>query len=265
VPGGRWGATAQLDSFGNLWLFGGFGYDASSTTPGLLNDLWEYTGGKWVWISGAKVINQDGVYGTQGTASASNVPGGRQASASWIDSSGNFYVFGGYNLSPSGQPDAFNDLWKFSSGQWTWLSGSSTVNQTAVYGVQGTAAAANVPGARWSSASWIDAAGRLWLFGGEGYDTTADGTLGDLWQYSGGQWTWVKGPNSVSRPGVYGLTPGEVDYPHVINYPGTRWGAGYWVNLNGEFFMFGGEGYDSTTASGGIGMLNDLWRYLPFP
>jgi hypothetical protein len=29
--------------------------------------------------------------------------------------------------------------------------------------------------------------------------------------------------------------------------------------------MFGGEGYDSTTASGGIGMLNDLWRYLPFP
>jgi hypothetical protein len=265
VPGGRWGATAQLDSFGNLWLFGGFGYDATSTTPGLLNDLWEYTGGKWVWISGAKVINQDGVYGTQGTASASNVPGGRQASASWIDSSGNFYVFGGYNLSPSGQPDAFNDLWKFSSGQWTWLSGSSTVNQTAVYGVQGTAAAANVPGARWSSASWIDAAGRLWLFGGEGYDTTADGTLGDLWQYSGGQWTWVKGPNSVSRPGVYGLTPGEVDYPHVINYPGTRWGAGYWVNLNGEFFMFGGEGYDSTTASGGIGMLNDLWRYLPFP
>jgi hypothetical protein len=69
----------------------------------------------------------------------------------------------------------------------------------------------------------------------------------------------------VSRPGVYGLTPGEVDYPHVINYPGTRWGAGYWVNLNGEFFMFGGEGYDSTTSSGGIGLLNDLWRYLPFP
>ena len=266
VPGGRWGATAQLDSAGNLWLFGGFGYDASSTTPGLLNDLWEYTTGQqWVWISGSNVINQDGVYGTQGTASPSNVPGGRQASASWIDSSGNFYVFGGYNLSPSGQPDAFNDLWKYSSGQWTWLSGSSTVNQTAVYGVQGTPSAANVPGARWSSASWIDAAGRLWLFGGEGYDTTADGTLGDLWDYSGGQWTWQKGPNSVSRPGVYGLTPGEIDYPHVINYPGTRWGAGYWVNLNGEFFMFGGEGYDSTTTSGGIGMLNDLWRYLPFP
>jgi hypothetical protein len=265
VPGGRWGATAQLDSSGHLWMFGGFGYDASSTTPGLLNDLWEYTGTQWEWVSGAKLINQDGVYGTQGTASASNVPGGRQASVSWIDSSGNFYIFGGYNLSPGGQPDAFNDLWKFSSGQWTWLSGSNAVNQTGVYGVQGTAAASNVPGARWSSASWIDAAGRLWLFGGEGYDSTADGTLGDLWQYSAGQWTWVKGPNSVSRPGVYGLTPGEIDYPHVINYPGTRWGAGYWVDLNGEFWMFGGEGYDSTTASGGIGLLNDLWRYLPFP
>jgi hypothetical protein len=41
---------------------------------------------------------------------------------------------------------------------------------------------------------------------------------------------------------------------------------GYWiVPSTHEFWMFGGEGYDSTTTSGGIGLLNDLWRYLPYP
>ena len=116
-----------------------------------------------------------------------------------------------------------------------------------------------------SSASWIDAAGRLWLFGGQGYDATANGTLGDLWEYSGGQWTWVKGPDSVSQPGTYGLTPGQIDYPHVVNFPGTRVFPAYWPNVNGYLWMMGGEGYDSTTSSGGIGLLNDLWRYLPYP
>jgi hypothetical protein len=265
-PGGRWGATGRFDSSGNLWVFGGFGYDGTNSTPGLLNDLWEYTtGGQWVWVSGSKLINQNGVYGTLGAASASNIPGGRQASTSVVDASGNFWLFGGYNLSSSGQPNAFNDLWEFHAGQWTWVSGSSSVNQTSVYGSQGVASASNVPGSRWGSASWIDAAGRVWVYGGQGYDSTANGTLGDLWQFSSGQWTWVKGPNSVSQPGTYGFTPGQVDYPHVVNYPGTRAFPGYWVDLNGYFWLFGGEGYDSTTTSGGIGLLNDLWRYLPYP
>jgi len=264
-PGGRWGATVRLDSAGNLWLFGGFGFDSSTATPGLLNDLWEFNGSEWKWVSGSETVNQDGVYGIQNQANGSNVPGGRQASVSWMDSSNNFYVFGGYNLSPSGNPNAFNDLWKFDGTNWTWLSGSSAVNQKGNYGIEGTPAAGNVPGARWSPAAWIDTAGNLWLFGGEGYDATANGTLGDLWEFSGGQWTWQKGPSSVSQPGVYGLAPGQIIYPHVVNYPGTRWAPGYWVTSNDELWMFGGEGYDSTTASGGIGLLNDLWRYLPYP
>jgi Galactose oxidase, central domain len=266
-PGSRWGAAYSTDASGNLWVFGGFGFDAASSTPGLLNDLWEYTtAGQWVWVSGANTINPDGVYGTQGTAASSNVPGGRQAASSWLDASGTVWLFGGYNLSQGGQPNGFNDLWKYSSGQWTWVSGANTVNQTGIYGVQGTPAAANAPGARWGAASWIDPAGRLWLFGGEGYDTTANGGLADLWQFSAGQWTWVKGPNSVSQVGAYGLTPAQQDFPHVVNYPGSRFFPAYWNDrANGYFWMLGGEGFDSTTTSGGIGLMNDLWRYLPFP
>jgi Galactose oxidase, central domain len=267
IPGGRWGATGKLDFSGNFWLFGGFGNDSTGAT-GLLNDLWEFTGGEWKWVSGSNVINADGVYGTQGTPSGSTVPGGRQASMSWIDVNGNFWVFGGYNLSSTGQPTAFNDLWEFSGGQWTWVAGSSLVNQIATYGTQGVAASTNEPGARWNSAAWADVDvngnSRFWLFGGQGYDATANGSLGDLWMFTGGQWTWIKGPSSVDQDGVYGLTPTPITWPNVNNFPGTRWGAGYWIDQSGQLWIFGGEGFGASSTNGN-GLLNDMWRYLPYP
>ena len=51
VPGGRDGAATWTDQNGNLWLFGGWG-DDSAGTVGLLNDLWEYSGGLWTLKSG---------------------------------------------------------------------------------------------------------------------------------------------------------------------------------------------------------------------
>ncbi|MGD1064941.1 MAG: chitobiase/beta-hexosaminidase C-terminal domain-containing protein, partial [Terracidiphilus sp.] len=42
VPGARLFATTWSDSNGNLWLFGGLGYDAQGT-HGYLNDLWQYS------------------------------------------------------------------------------------------------------------------------------------------------------------------------------------------------------------------------------
>lgn len=267
IPGGRWGATARLDASGNLWLFGGYGYDSTGAL-GLLNDLWKLSGGQWTWVSGSELVNSNGVYGVQGQAASTNVPGGRQASSSWIDSSGNFWLFGGYNLSPTGQSTAFNDLWEFSAGQWTWVAGANTVNQTATYGTQGVAASTNVPGARWNSAAWSDVDqfgnSRLWLFGGQGYDATANGSLADLWCFSQGEWTWVKGPSAVDQAGIYGQSPTPITWPYVGNNPGSRWGAGYWVDHSGQLWILGGEGYDSTGASGD-GLLNDLWRYLPYP
>jgi N-acetylneuraminic acid mutarotase len=113
TPGGRWGASARIDASGALWLFGGYGFDSTGAL-GLLNDLWKYNGGQWTWVSGSDVVNQNGVYSTQGTAAASNIPGGRQSSVAWIDQAGSFWLFGGYNISSGGQPNAFNDLWKFS-------------------------------------------------------------------------------------------------------------------------------------------------------
>jgi hypothetical protein len=268
-PGARWGATARRDpTTGTVWMFGGFGFDGSSAAPGLLNDLWTFNGTQWTWISGSKLTNQSGVNGTLGVPALTNVPGGREEPVSWIDNTGNFWMFGGFDLSPQNQPNAFNDLWEFSGGQWTWQSGANFVNQTATYGNQGVAAAGNVPGARWNPAAWSDVHGNFWLFGGVGYDATANGTLADLWEYKGGQWIWVKGPSSVAQTGIYGTAANPVFWPLVTNSPGSRWGATYWVTPQGfappMFWMFGGEGFDSSSG-GGDQLLSDLWRYLPYP
>jgi len=270
IPGSRWGATTGINASGTVFLFGGYGYDSAGTL-GLLNDLWNYNTatGQWTWVSGSKTVNQIGNYGTLGTAAASNVPGARQSSVSYIDLSGNFWLFGGFDLDSTGKPDALNDLWKFAGGEWTWESGANVVNQFGNYGTQGVAAATNVPGARWNPAAWTDAAGNFWLYGGEGFDSAGNGSLTDLWEYNGTDWIWVKGPASVNQAGIYGLSPGPIIYPYVGNVPGSRYASGFWYVLDpstnsSEFWIFGGEGFDSTGMDPN-GLLSDLWRYLPYP
>ena len=76
IPGARNRDVTWTDAAGNFWLFGGDGYD-SAGTQGFLNDLWKYSAGQWTWMGGSNVVNQQGTYGTQGTAAAGNVPGAR--------------------------------------------------------------------------------------------------------------------------------------------------------------------------------------------
>ena len=254
VPGARAIAASWTDTSGNLWLFGGGGRD-SAGADGALNDLWKYSGGEWTWMSGANVINQTGTYGTQGTPAPGNVPGARMGPVSWIDASGNPWLFGGQGFDSAGSSGFLNDLWKYSGGEWTWMSGANVINQAGTYGTQGTPAPGNVPGSRLFSLSWTDAAGDLWLFGGLGYDSAgSQGMLNDLWKYSGGEWTWMSGANVINQAGTYG-TQGT---PAPGNAPGARTGALGWTDSSGNLWLFGGGGYDST---GSWGYLNDLWKY----
>jgi hypothetical protein len=136
----------------------------------------------WTWMNGSKFVNQVGTYGTVGMPSVSNVPGAREGAFSWTDASGNFWLFGGSG-SDSVLPGAgpLNDLWKYSSGQWTWVSGSNLAGQSGAYGTQGIASPGNVPGARTQGAAWIDASDNLWLFGGYDFDGAENfGLLNDL-------------------------------------------------------------------------------------
>ncbi len=96
--------------------------------------------GQWIWEGGSQTVNASGVYGTQGTASASNAPGARYSANSWIDSSGNLWLFGGAGYDSNGHDGDLNDLWRYSPGtnQWTWISGGSAGNAAGVYGTLGT-------------------------------------------------------------------------------------------------------------------------------
>jgi hypothetical protein len=212
VPGAREFTVTWTDTSGNFWLFGGEGLDSAGTI-GALNDLWKYAAGQWTWMGGSNVANQKGTYGTLGTPAPGNVPGARKSAVTWIDASGNLWLFGGGGYDSAGTVGALNDLWKYSTGQWTWMGGSNVANQKGVYGTLGTAAASNVPGARGIvtdtstgiAVTWTDASGNLWLFGGDGYDSTGtQGFLNDLWKYSAGQWTWMGGSNVANQKGAYG-------------------------------------------------------------
>lgn len=61
-----------------------------------------------------------------------------------------------------------NDLWKFDGRYWTWISGTSEVNQIGIYGTRGIANSLNAPGAREYATTWIDSRDNMWLFGGYG-------------------------------------------------------------------------------------------------
>jgi hypothetical protein len=62
---------------------------------------------------------------------------------------------------------------------------ANRVNGSGIYGTAGADAPGNEPGGRNSVGSWVDASGNLWLFGGNGYDSTgALGYLNDLWEYT---------------------------------------------------------------------------------
>jgi N-acetylneuraminic acid mutarotase len=260
VPGAREWAVSWTDSQGNFWLFGGFIYDSTSG-EGCLNDLWEYDGTNWTWISGSNTKDQTGNYGKLGTPASSNVPGARGESLSWIDAGGNLWLFGGIGYDSTGNDGYLNDLWKYDvkNNTWTWVSGSNTILQIGHYGKQGTAASSNVPGARFAgeSGSWIDSQGNLWLFGGSGVDSVGtQGLLNDLWKYdvTNNTWTWVSGSSTASQLGNYG----NQGTPSSSNIPGARYGAVSWIDSHDNLWLFGGFGYDS---AGSGGCLNDLWKY----
>jgi hypothetical protein len=257
VPGARGGLVTWRDAANNLWLFGG------NAEVGFVNDLWEYSEatGLWTWQNGSSGISSPGDYGTLGVAAGTNVPGARYGAVSWTDSAGNFWLFGGSGYATATDFGYLNDLWRYSptTGLWTWMSGSSLTDATGVYGTQGVAAAANVPGARIQAISWADNAGNLWLFGGQIVQGDSSPDANDLWRYNiaTGLWTWVSGSNQPDGLAVYGT----LGTPAAGNVPGARFGACSWIDPSGNLWLFGGNGYG--TAATTSGYLNDFWRFSP--
>ena len=260
LPGARTPAASWMDASGNLWLFGGSGYDASNNL-GDLNDLWEFSPStnEWTWMGGSNVVYKAGVYGTLGVPAAGNVPGSRDSATSWEDASGHFWLFGGGGEDSAGNSGSLNDLWEFtpSTNEWAWMGGTNTIPSNyqvpGVYGTLGTAAAGNLPGGRGRGGSWTDSGGNLWLFGGSGYDAVGNyGSLDDLWEFvpATKQWAWMAGSstmNETTQSGVYGMPGiyGTLGTPAAGNTPGGREIAQVWTDSSGHLWLFGGSGFDA--------------------
>src|ERR1700678_3803895 len=180
--------------------------------------------GEWTWVGGnnafggpcangipcesGQTLGNVGVYGTLGVPAAGNIPGSRSGASTWVDSTGNLWLFGGYGIDSANTLGQLNDLWKFnpSVNEWTWMSGSSTIlstctpvtggdeycGQLGVYGTLGVPAAGNVPAGRSEASNWIDSSGNFWLFGGMDPGSVA---LNDLWEYFplSNEWAWIGG------------------------------------------------------------------------
>ena len=247
---------------------------------------------EWTWVGGSNTVpsgyGQTGVYGALGTPATGNIPGGRDSSATWTDSNGNFWLFGGEGVDAIGNFGQLNDSWEFNPTtlQWAWMGGSSALpascagstsaacGSPGVYGTLRTAAPANVPGGRSRTATWTDSSGNLWLSGGEGFDAAGNfGQLNDLWEFNSGikQWAWMGGSSTVTgtclfddfenskcsgEPGVYGTLGTSASG----NLPGGRWEPITWVDAGGHLWLYGGQGFDSL---GNYGQLDDMWEFSP--
>jgi N-acetylneuraminic acid mutarotase len=197
-PGARLSAQAWTDASGNLWLFGGDGYDSAGTF-GALNDLWSYntTTGAWTWVTGSNIQGAASVYGTQKStvpvSGVANTPSARVGTVGWVDTKGNFWLMAGSGADSTGTAatsdggGALNELWVFNptTKLWAWMGGVNVEGTAGVYvspAPSTTSSIYNSPGARVWSTGWVDASGNFWMFGGTGLDSQGtSGYLNDLW------------------------------------------------------------------------------------
>lgn len=201
--------------------------------------------GSWTWMDGNNLVGE----------ATGLKPGARDSATFWTDSSGGFWLFGGWGVNAAGATGRLNDLWKFDGTNWTRMGGTDLLNQRGTYGTKGVPDPANIPGARVDALAWVDSSSNLWLFGGSGHDSLgAVGNLNDLWKFDGNNWTWVSGSNLRNQKGIYG-TKGLMA---ATNIPGGRLLATNWMDSSNNLWLFGGFGADS---AGNRGDLNDTWVF----
>ena len=257
-------ATYWTDSSGNFWLFGGMDNALND-----YHDMWKFSvaTGMWTWMHGDGVVNGTaGVYGTIGTAAATNIPAALDSAVGWADTAGNLWLFGGADSILNW----YSDLWKYNTttNQWTCVKAPGNLannpNVKGTYGALGTAAAANIPGGRLGSAAWTDTAGNMWLFGGLGYDSgtaTIWNNLNDLWKFdpATGMWTWMAGSSSASTWATIGTKDpmgmyGTKGTPAAGNTPPPLASAKTWVDATGNLWLFGG--LDNAAND-----YHDMWKF----
>jgi gliding motility-associated-like protein len=140
-------------------------------------------------------------------------------------------------------------------GSWTWVKGSDTVKQNAVFGVKTVPDPTNDAGGRSSGGTWTDNTGKFWVFGGRGFRAASiiPNYSNDLWKFdpATNEWSWMSGDSTLNGAGSY-RTKGVTA---AANLPPNRYRFPTWTDAQGNLWLFGG------TGNIGNRQLNDLWKY----
>ncbi len=260
TPEALYEAANWIDLQGNFWILGGVNEIDSQETE--TNNLWQYNpqNNLWTWMmGGGNTYANDGVYGTLGIPSPSNIPSARGwGSLTWTDHNGDLWLYGGSGVDSHGNRGYLDDLWKYNiaTNEWTWINGGDTaVLQPPAYGNFQQLSASNTPGGRAEcNSTWIDNYDNLWLFGGEGVGTAVYDSYNDMWRYniSSNEWAWMNGSQGTGQSGNYGTLGVESD----TNLPTQRYSYTKWQDNECNFYLYGGlSDWDSELA------YNDVWKY----
>lgn len=239
-PGSRIEPATWVDLNGDLWMFGGMGYRLDGLYHGLFSDLWRFdvAENEWTWEGGPTITDFEG----------NNVyPRSRHSAATFTDTDGNFYLFGGLKTGN----ELLNDLWKFDPSSRTWVlvaGDADAVNTPTDYPAQ--ISMPGYPGARRFPATWVAPDGDFYLYGGHGYHAGSPVHLSDFWKYSvsDNEWIWLGGgTDEMSLPAEAGQ----------VGWPGRRYGTGS-VSVDGSLYLFGGHGRGPAS-----GFFADIWKFNP--
>lgn len=242
-------------------VFGGF-----NEKNGLHHDLWRFSllSLSWEESDSSAKLPADHEF-----VKHLNYPDGRSGATTWV-SGDRLFMFGGNIMENNLRSKHMmignvGDLWEYSKQQDTWIyhTGSQTVcKSVAKYGELGSDLGNYSPSCRRRAASWVDSLENLWLFGGDGIDSSQASfsvfshskLLSDIWYYSlkTNKWTWKGGETKGDQKGKFG----KKGQKSKNNLPGSRCEGVFWSVWN-YFYLFGGVGHD---GYGKDGYLNDIWK-----
>ena len=251
------GPNCWTDKNGDLWLYGGYGFDRFSNQGGL-TDLWRYriSTNEWTWVWGADTANQSPVHGTINVSAPTNSPGGRvECKSGWVDDNNNLWLFGGQDGATANTTiNVRNDMWRYdpASDLWTWTKGLTTMNSGPVWGTKGVESPNASPAARLSFTKWKGKDGSFYVFAGGNNASSRN----DLWRYNPvtNNWTWMSGMNTLNNVGQYAgqCQPDSAKYPRARIENQTVATS----TCTEVFWSFGGFRTITNTES-----FNDLWLY----
>lgn len=214
----------------------------------MLADMWVYSVVNGAW---ARVGTQVDLTNRVDRVPTASWPGARARACSVVDSANNLWLLGGVGCDQAGCNAAFGDLWRFTAGAWTLVSGVPARAQPRT---------ATSPGVVDSAACSCDG-DRIWVFGG--LRPNGNSATNVLWRYDIRTAHWTQfAPTAVSldAPSVHYGTPGSFSSaswpgPHTVVAGAAR------VTNDGWFMVFGGLGIASNNVGGLMEPLSDLWAW----